>query len=45
MLRASFGTTKYCSHFLKAQICPNKDCLYLHKTRTDCDTISKVNVE
>jgi hypothetical protein len=29
-LRASFGTTKYCTSFLKGQTCLNKNCLYLH---------------
>ena len=27
----SFGTTKYCSHFLRGHDCPNPDCYYLHK--------------
>ena len=29
-LRASFGTTKYCTSFLKGQTCLNENCLYLH---------------
>ncbi len=29
-IRASYGTTKYCSNFLKGFDCFNKDCLYLH---------------
>jgi len=29
-LRTSYGTTKYCTFFLKGQSCPNSDCLYLH---------------
>ena len=29
-LRASFGTTKYCTSFLKGQTCMNQNCLYLH---------------
>lgn len=30
-LKVSFGTTKYCSHFLRGHDCPNSDCFYLHK--------------
>lgn len=30
-LRASLGTTKYCSHFMKNQACPKPDCMYLHE--------------
>ena len=30
-LRASLGTTKYCSHFMKNQTCPKPDCMYLHE--------------
>ena len=30
MVRACFGTTKYCNAFLKGVPCNNTDCLYLH---------------
>ena len=30
-LKASLGTTKYCSHFMKNQSCPKNDCMYLHE--------------
>ena len=30
-LKASLGTTKYCSHFMKNQTCPKNDCMYLHE--------------
>ncbi len=30
LIRASFGTTKYCSFFLKGLQCKNKECLYMH---------------
>jgi hypothetical protein len=30
-LKASLGTTKYCSHFMKNQPCPKNDCMYLHE--------------
>ena len=42
-LKASLGTTKYCSHFMKNQPCPKTDCMYLHEpgerrtpVTTDC---------
>lgn len=35
-LKISYGTTKYCSHFLKKHECPNiKDCYFLHKWDVD----------
>ena len=30
-VKACFGTTKYCSSFLKGLQCNNPDCLYLHE--------------
>ncbi len=30
-LKASLGTTKYCSHFMKNMTCPKHDCMYLHE--------------
>lgn len=42
-IRASFGTTKYCTYFLKNQECSNKDCLYLHCLSDDDDIINKVS--
>ena len=40
-IRASFGTTKYCSYFLKMQECRNKECLYLHKLVPSEETMPK----
>ncbi len=31
VIRATFGTTKYCTHYLKNQPCPNQQCMYLHE--------------
>merc|ERR1712151_664615 len=31
ILRASFGTTKYCRKFLDGQACDRKECNFLHK--------------
>ncbi|KAI9282780.1 regulator of Vps4 activity in the MVB pathway-domain-containing protein [Sporodiniella umbellata] len=41
ILRASFGTTKYCTYYLRNMSCPNPSCLYLHEPGEDADTISK----
>mmetsp|Transcript_21140 Transcript_21140/g.54996 ORF Transcript_21140/g.54996 Transcript_21140/m.54996 type:complete len:800 (-) Transcript_21140:1424-3823(-) len=41
MLRASFGTTKYCSNFLKHQPCLNPDCMYLHELGDEASSYTK----
>lgn len=41
MIRASYGTTKYCTFFLRDQPCPNSECLYLHTTGKDQDCFVK----
>ncbi|KAI9207632.1 RING/Ubox like zinc-binding domain-containing protein [Polychytrium aggregatum] len=41
VIRATFGTTKYCSYFLKNQPCPNGMCPYLHEIGEDADAIEK----
>ncbi|KAI8077648.1 hypothetical protein BDF21DRAFT_421585 [Thamnidium elegans] len=41
VLRASYGTTKYCTYYLRNMTCPNPNCLYLHEQGEDMDTISK----
>ena len=38
LVRASFGTTKYCSFFLKGRECTNKECLFLHR----CSYLSRL---
>lgn len=42
LIRASFGTTKYCTFFLKNCDCPNKECLYLHRMADEEDIICRV---
>ena len=40
IIRAFFGTTKYCTYFLNNGTCPNKDnCIFLHQLFTDKDII------
>ena len=35
VLRAQFGTTKYCSAYLRGETCTNKNCSFLHETGED----------
>lgn len=30
-LRAQYGTTKYCSAYLRGENCPNRNCMFLHE--------------
>jgi CCR4-NOT transcription complex subunit 4 len=41
VLKASLGTTKYCSHFLKGIQCPKSDCMYLHDLGEDNASFTK----
>ena len=41
VFKASYGTTKYCSNFLRNTLCLNKDCLYLHSLADESDIISR----
>lgn len=53
LLRASFGTTKYCTYFLRGIRCkescqnhltlsgPNSECMYLHQMGIEADSFTK----
>eukprot|EP00800_Vazella_pourtalesii_P006084 TRINITY_DN1746_c0_g1_i1.p1 TRINITY_DN1746_c0_g1~~TRINITY_DN1746_c0_g1_i1.p1 ORF type:complete len:343 (+),score=63.60 TRINITY_DN1746_c0_g1_i1:61-1089(+) len=41
ILKVSFGTTKYCSNFLKGAPCPKTDCMYLHELGEDEASFTK----
>lgn len=41
ILRCTFGTTKYCSFYLKNVPCQNTDCMYLHESRPSRDILTK----
>ena len=44
LIRAFFGTTKYCNYFLSNSFCPNEDkCMFLHKLVQDKDIIIDIN--
>ncbi|KAJ1406770.1 RING/Ubox like zinc-binding domain-containing protein, partial [Ochromonadaceae sp. CCMP2298] len=45
VLRASFGTTKYCSAFLRSVACHNQDCVYLHSLGDDDDRFTKEEIQ
>lgn len=40
-LRAAFGTTKYCSFFLRGLKCTKQDCFYLHALGAEEDSFTK----
>ena len=40
-LRAAFGTTKYCSFFLRGMKCTVPDCMYLHDLGPQGDSFTK----
>ncbi|RLN32770.1 hypothetical protein BBJ28_00013840 [Nothophytophthora sp. Chile5] len=45
LLRASFGTTKYCNFFLRNLQCNNSDCLYLHELGDQDDSFTKEEMQ
>lgn len=44
-IRASYGTSKYCSAFIKNIKCSNPDCTYLHSMGEAEDTFSKQEIQ
>ena len=45
LLRASFGTSKYCNSFLRGSGCGNPECLYLHEMGQEEDSFSKEQIQ
>ncbi|KAJ8662682.1 hypothetical protein O0I10_001646 [Lichtheimia ornata] len=43
-LRASYGTTKYCTYYLRHMACPNPNCMYLHEPGEDVDSYTKDSI-
>ena len=39
--RAQYGTTKYCSAYLRNETCNNRNCMFLHETGEDNDSFSR----
>jgi hypothetical protein len=44
-IKASFGTSKYCSSFLNGQKCSNPDCMYLHYNGNPEDSFAREEIE
>lgn len=44
-LRASYGTSKYCSAFIKNVRCNNPECTYLHEMGSPDDTFTKQEIQ
>ncbi|XP_065902368.1 CCR4-NOT transcription complex subunit 4-like [Dysidea avara] len=44
-LKASLGTTKYCSHFLAGLTCPKSDCLFLHELGEEEASFTKEDMQ
>ncbi|KAG8532875.1 uncharacterized protein KY384_002753 [Bacidia gigantensis] len=40
-LRAQYGTTKYCSAYLRGETCSNRNCTFLHEEGQDSDSFSR----
>ncbi|KAF3238886.1 transcriptional repressor proteinral negative regulator of transcription subunit 4 [Orbilia oligospora] len=41
ILRATYGTTKYCSAYLRNEHCPNKNCMFLHEQGEEVDSFTR----
>ncbi|KAJ3147293.1 transcriptional repressor general negative regulator of transcription subunit 4 [Geranomyces michiganensis] len=41
IIRATYGTTKYCSYFLKNQTCQNPACQFLHEPGEEPDSFAQ----
>lgn len=44
-LKASLGTTKYCSHFLRGAQCAKQDCMYLHELGEEAASFTKEEMQ
>ncbi|AGO11710.1 AaceriADL064Wp [[Ashbya] aceris (nom. inval.)] len=40
-VKAAYGTTKYCSSYLRGQSCPNPNCMFLHEPGEEADSFNK----
>lgn len=41
LVKAAYGTTKYCSSYLRGQPCPNPNCMFLHEPGEEADSFNK----
>ena len=45
ILKVTFGTTKYCAHFLRGHKCNKADCTYLHELGSLFDTFTREEIQ
>ena len=45
LVRASFGTTKYCNNFIRGAPCNNPECVYLHELGDEDDRFTKEEIQ
>jgi CCR4-NOT transcription complex subunit 4 len=43
-LRAQFGTTKYCSAYLRGEMCTNRNCMFLHEPGEANESYSRADL-
>lgn len=43
-LRAQFGTTKYCSAYLRGEVCSNRNCMFLHEPGEANESYSRADL-
>lgn len=41
IVKAAYGTTKYCSSYLRGQSCPNPNCMFLHEPGEEADSFNR----
>lgn len=41
IIKAAYGTTKYCSSYLRGVPCPNPNCMFLHEPGEEADSFNK----
>ncbi|KAF2766622.1 hypothetical protein EJ03DRAFT_329882 [Teratosphaeria nubilosa] len=44
VLRAQFGTTKYCSAYLRGEQCQNRQCMFLHEAGEASESYSRADL-
>lgn len=44
-VKAAYGTTKYCSSYLRSQPCPNPNCMFLHEPGEEADAFNSSRKE
>lgn len=41
LVKAAYGTTKYCSSYLRGLPCPNPNCMFLHEPGEEADSFNR----